>query len=214
MLDTNATNRVLQIGAGGVGAALAQNLSLCSRQLAICDGDTFEPKNEVRQPFAIGKTEHNKAEVIAKACGNGACETIAIPEFITPSNFKQLLKEIRPTLIVLCVDNDKARKTAFAHNGEYPILWAANEVWDPQAGLTTPKWRWNPMKFFRPAEGNNEGCGEQTIHANMAAAAMGTQLLHLHLSPEEKKNVKKEVTPIFLARVGELTYQLTPPEVR
>lgn len=215
MLDYKATDRVLQVGLGGVGAAIAQSLNLISQNLFLVDGDTYEPKNEARQAFSIGNQDANKAELIAEHLKtvNANCAIEAIPEYITDENWDDIVADIKPTLIVCCVDNDAARELIFDYREQHPILWAANEIWDPQAGLSTPKWSWNPMEFFQAAEGNNEGCGVQTVHANIAAASMALQLLHTNLAPQEADLAKKDELPVFEARVGGRPYQLLAKEI-
>ena len=209
MLDISATKRILQIGAGGVGAPLAQHLSLVADELIICDGDKYEDKNITRQPFAKDNEGRFKADVLCGSIPNAS----PLCQYVTEANVEDVLKAITPTLIVLAVDCDKPRKLIFDRNDEYPILWGANEVWAPQAGLSTPRWRWSPLEFFEKAEGNNEGCGIQTIYANIAAASMASTILQTHLSPEERDNRKAGTVEMFVARIRTGEYKILAKEL-
>jgi len=211
MLHPETTSRILQIGAGGVGGPIAQSLAMIADELTIADGDEFEAKNNSRQPFSRGKEGINKAVSMAEDLKAKDCKIQPYPEFIKQANLKQVLDAVKPTLIVLCVDNDEARKLIFAERENYPILWGANEQWDPQAGLTTPTFCWNPMEYFAPADGNNggaDGCGIQTIHANIAAAAMAINLLHTWLAPQESPRARLGKLPCFVAQTEGGLYQL------
>jgi len=214
MLSANATNRILQVGVGGVGAPLAQHLALITKkELVLMDGDVFEDRNRARQPFAIGNTGQNKAIALAQRIYAPQAKVHAIPEFLTQENAEALMEDVRPTMVVAAVDNDDARQCIFSFNDRLPILWGANEIWDPQAGLSTPKWKWNPLEYFPPSEGNNTGCGIQTINANIAAANMAIQLLQIHLAREEEEVRKENKAPVFMARVKTGIWQLTAAEL-
>ena len=218
MLNNRATSRVLQVGVGGVGAPIAQHLGLIADRLVLVDGDEYEDHNVIRQPFAMNAMGRPKSDVVAERLEGSKAKVESIPEFITEENIEHLLKDTKPTLVVLCVDNDEARKLIFDRSDRFPILWGANELWDPQAGLSTPKWRWNPMEFFpasdvEPDADAAPGCGEQTISANLAAANLASALLHSHLAPQEQSNAKEGRVPIFIAKVPSGIYQLTPKEI-
>jgi len=213
MLQNTATRRIMQIGAGGVGCPISQHLNLIADELIIIDGDTYEPQNADRQPLAVRNNGANKAIVTVDNLPAVGCKVSAIPEMIDQTSLESYVEEYKPTLIFSCVDNDKAREAIFTHNKKIPIIWGANEVWDPQAGLSTPEWCWNPMEFFEAAEGNDTGCGAQTMHANMAAANYAMMLLNLHLAKQEQEEAKKGNLPIFIARVSGGEYKLLAKEL-
>ena len=180
-----------------------------AERLVICDGDKYEAKNIARQPLATGNEGRYKADVLCKGIPNAE----PLCDYLTHGNIEEILTIIEPTLIVLAVDCDKPRKLVFDRNDRYPILWGANEVWAPQAGLSTPKWKWSPLEFFTKAEGNNEGCGIQTIFANIAAANMASTILQTHLTPEERDNRKAGTVEMFVARIQSGEYKILAKEL-
>lgn len=205
-------DRIILVGAGGVGGFIAKHLGLLIgvEQICIIDGDTFETKNRDRQMFSFGKEGWGKAQIVAKAVSdNTTARVTAIEEFITEESFEKTVKEFKPTLIISAVDNDEARKAIFAHNESIPILWGANELWTPQAGISLPWKPWSPMEAFKPAEAG-EGCNAQTVHANSCAAGMAMMLLSMYSSGHEDT----EKLPIFLSKSSNRPiYQMLQDEI-
>lgn len=173
------TETILLIGAGGVGAPLALHLGNLSRQLVILDDDVFEKSNLHRQPISRGNIGRTKVECLAERLdGWTSAEVLPICERFTEDNSRHILESVRPDLICVAVDNDEARKAIWAHAGEYDILWGANELWEPQAGISFKERPWNPAECFKPAEGGNDPiCGQQSIKANLAAANLASFIL-------------------------------------
>jgi len=195
-----STSRIILVGAGGVGGFIAKHLGLLIgvEAILIIDGDKFEAKNRDRQMFSIGKEGWGKADIVSRAiAATTKAEVTSLDEFITVESFKKIVADFEPTLIISAVDNDKAREAIFAHNAEMPILWGANELWTPQAGLSVPWKPWNPMVAFKAAEAGT-GCNAQTVHANSCAAGMAMMLLSMYASGHEDT----EKLPIFLSKGG------------
>lgn len=200
-------SRIMLIGAGGVGGFLAHHLGLLTeaKELMIVDGDSFERSNMSRQGIAFTGNGENKAEATQRSLIGLPPRVIANDQFITEDNFNQFLEEFQPTLLVSAVDNDEARRLIFAKNKELPILWGANELWSPQAGISLPIKPWSPLEAFQSAEASGHACGLQTVHANSCAAAMAAMLLALHASPHEQS----EKLPIFMSKMeGEKIFQM------
>lgn len=204
--------RIILIGAGGVGGFIAQHLGILSglEVLCIVDGDSFERGNTSRQGFAAANLGQNKALAIAEAMPIGEAQVWGIDEFITPGNWDSILTHAYPDLLICAVDNDEARKLIFDKKDKYPILWGANELWSPQAGISFPQKPWSPLEAFESAESAGIACGMQTVHANACAASMAMQLLHLHSSPHEQT----EKLPIFISKQsGERFFTMTLDDI-
>ncbi len=206
-------SRIILVGAGGVGGFIAQHLGLlvgCSN-LLIIDGDTFERTNTARQGFAKDNLGMFKAEATADYIDSlGALECSSINEFITEDNWDSILTDFQPTLLISAVDNDKARKLIFSKKEELPILWGANELWTPQAGVSLPQKPWSPLEAFQAAEAAGTACGIQTVHANACAASMAMQLLSLHASEHEQW----DKLPLFISKASnEPLFQMFANEI-
>lgn len=207
-------SRIILIGCGGVGSFIAQHLGLVIgvEALLLVDGDTYERKNTNRQALAFGALQDYKVEALLRSIGQPVhINSIdVVSEYITESNWDDMLNEFNPTLIICAVDNDEARKLIFAKNNEHAILWGANELWTPQAGLSLPSRPWNPMEAFQAAEEAGTACGIQTVHANACAASMAMQLLHMHASEHEDSNK----LPVFMSKQSnERTFTMTRNEI-
>lgn len=106
---------VKQIGVGGVGGPLARYGALylaaldADTRMVLVDGDSFEPSNAARMLFAGGG---NKADVVRDdllAClGESRLSLEAIPEYVTPVNVGDLIRE--GDVVLLAVDNHATRK--------------------------------------------------------------------------------------------------------
>lgn len=204
--------RIILIGAGGVGGFIAQHLGILSGLEALCivDGDSFERSNTSRQGFAAASLGENKASAICHSLPLAGIDIWPVEEFITPENWDRILEEAKPDLLICAVDNDDARKLIFSKKEEYAILWGANELWSPQAGISFPQKPWSPLEAFESAESAGIACGVQTVHANACAASMAMQLLHLHASPHEQT----EKLPIFISKQsGERFFHMTLEDI-
>ena len=100
--------RILQIGCGGIGSYLIQEIAECIEQqqidafadIRIADEDIVEVNQY--QNFTIGEVGQNKAKALAKRFKD-CCSPI--PKRITKES--QLRNY---DIIILCVDNEKARE--------------------------------------------------------------------------------------------------------
>lgn len=115
MMDNKMTkNKILQIGVGGIGTVCAREIHhlvmtdqirLEDIDIVVADNDLVEIKNIKYQLFDKRDILKNKAMVIGDRYNFGYRETKIETE-------KQL-SEIKPTIILCCVDNPQARKLAF-----------------------------------------------------------------------------------------------------
>lgn len=192
------------IGAGGVGCPLAITLANVCKRLVIVDHDRYERHNMHRQPLAIGREDMLKVECLVVALKPWTPnEIIPLGVKFEEGNREQLMADFNPDLIVVAVDNKEAREAIWPLRETRDILWGANELWMPQAGISLKEKPWNPMEAFTPAEESGVPiCGQQTIHANVAAAAMASTMLMMHMVDHEDKNVpvfisKQTGTPVF-----------------
>lgn len=203
------TERILLIGAGGVGAPLAIYLGNLSQELFILDPDEYEKKNMHRQPLARGQIGEAKVDCLAAALAPWTSAKVTpIQEWFTKENGKHIIDQTQPNLIVVAVDNDEAREAIWEHAPTHDILWAANELWEPQAGISRKHAHWNPADIFMAAEGGNDPiCGEQSIKANSAAACLAAYLLTTTLEEGEEPF-------IFISKQkGQPTYTLQRDEI-
>lgn len=207
-------SRILIIGAGGVGGFICQHIGLLTNVEAFCiaDGDNFERSNTSRQGHAQSAIGSNKAEATVFALDSYSPIPCIEPweEFVKEGNVDELLNKFQPSLIILAVDNDEARKLIFSRNQEYDILWGANELWTPQAGISLKESPWSPLEAFKSAEATGTACGIQTVWANACAASMAMELLALHASEHEKR----ENLPIFMSKQSnEPTFYMSQNEL-
>jgi predicted ThiF/HesA family dinucleotide-utilizing enzyme len=103
------------IGLGGVGGIAARYAMLMLASLnknvrvVLIDGDEFEHKNATRMFFG---GYGNKAEVfrndIIERFKDSTLSVVAVPEYITPQNEKNLLRD--GDIVICCVDNHSTRK--------------------------------------------------------------------------------------------------------
>lgn len=132
------------IGCGGVTSFLITAI-MHSYNLHLYDGDTFEPKNTVRQIGAFVGDGKNKAETYVEMFGKFAGKEMkAFPFYISDS-----MNLDGADLIIAAVDNHDARIAlkAIADRQDIPLIWAANEEEDPEAFLYLPEWEgtnWDP----------------------------------------------------------------------
>lgn len=123
--------KIVQIGAGGTGGHAAPHLYRLLYSLdrpsrfVICDGDTVEPKNLVRQNFAPADLGENKARVIAERYATVfGMEAEYVSSFI--EDLDTLMELLQPNMwqednfywnsasemVILlgCVDNNRSRQ--------------------------------------------------------------------------------------------------------
>ena len=95
--STQRPVKIVMLGAGGTGAHIAPHLYrllyALDRQVKfiICDGDTVEDKNLVRQNFTQADLGENKARVIAERYSDVfSLETSYIPHFRHQKEVREL----------------------------------------------------------------------------------------------------------------------------
>jgi len=113
-MDLPADTTLKVVGLGGVGSIVARYLAVIlaakdkALRLVLVDGDTFTESNAARQLFVYGG---NKAEAIQQELldrfGGSSLQIEAIPEYVTPKNARQLLRE--GDILLTAVDNHKTR---------------------------------------------------------------------------------------------------------
>lgn len=205
-------SRIILIGCGGVGSFIAQYLGLVIgvEALLLVDGDKFERKNTNRQALAFKGIGEFKVDSLLASLEHANCQVDSSAHFIDEENWQRYIEVFDPTLIISAVDNDKARRLIFAENANYPILWGANELWTPQAGISLPQKPWSPLEAFQAAEEAGTACGIQTVHANACAAAMAMQLLMMHSTDHEQW----DKLPVFMSKQsGERMFSMTAKEI-
>jgi len=114
--------KILQIGVGGIGSFLAENVfdvidnGIIPEpiELTLADGDIVEADQRIYQNFDLDGVGMNKAEVIGKTYGFKY-----IKKAIT--DYRQLRGY---DLIVLCVDNESTRELVvkYCHNNKIEFL--------------------------------------------------------------------------------------------
>jgi len=124
--------KIVQLGAGGTGGHIAPHLYRLLYSLdrpvryIICDGDTVEGKNLVRQNFTPADLGENKAQVLAERYSSVfGLETEYVPSFVeTEERLNELLlprqwcygyyypRKIISEMVILlgAVDNNKSRQ--------------------------------------------------------------------------------------------------------
>lgn len=125
-----AAARILVVGLGAVGGACIEALARSGiGQLSLVDGDTFEPSNLNRQPFAslpaIGRPKSEvtceRLRLIAPTCATQSqtCRLCA-------ENVEQLLDWAAPTAVVDAIDDVPAKVALLdcAHRRALPA-WSA-----------------------------------------------------------------------------------------
>jgi molybdopterin/thiamine biosynthesis adenylyltransferase len=110
------SSRVAVIGCGGLGGWIVEILARAGvGELVLVDGDTFSDNNLNRQLFcdesSIGRS---KAATAAERAGkvNGAVETTARDEFLSPDNAEGILEGCAAAIDAL--DGNNARSTLFS----------------------------------------------------------------------------------------------------
>lgn len=156
------------IGCGGVAAHMLPAL-IHDYNLILVDGDKYEPKNCNRQLAAHVGNGKNKAETLAEIYKGMTKRTITpVTSYVNDdTDF-----EVTPDILMVLVDNDDARCSckAIANRLFIPIIWAANETYDPQAMLYEPENEDHPtldpfVRFGIKPDGKGPGRGCNTVEA-------------------------------------------------
>ncbi len=122
--------RILVVGLGAVGGACVEALARSGiGSLTLVDGDTFEPSNLNRQPFASRSTiGAEKALATAQRLADIAPTVTAHAETlrVTPENVAELLNRARPDAVVDAIDDVPAKVALLAEcvRRELPV-WSA-----------------------------------------------------------------------------------------
>lgn len=105
-------SKILVIGCGGVASVLIRELNFLFKtgqitdSITIADNDTIEMKNIKYQLFEPDEILQNKAEVLGKRY-NFSYKSKHIEE--------KDLKEMKPDVILMCVDNSKTRQMVYEY---------------------------------------------------------------------------------------------------
>lgn len=132
------------VGCGGVTSHIIPAL-MHSYDLVLIDGDTFEPKNTLRQIGAHVGDGKNKAETYVSMFGKFTKKSMtAIPMYVGSQT------EIQADLLIVAVDNNDARIDCkdIANRLDIAMIWGANEEFDPQAMLYLPEYEGTDMDPF------------------------------------------------------------------
>ncbi len=113
--------RILIIGLGGIGGALAEplarflNYSDRKPEIIMIDGDRCESGNLSRQRFDVSQLRMNKAEAWMRRLNREftALDFSAVPHYVTPGNIRTLIYP--GDTVMLCVDNHATRKLVQEH---------------------------------------------------------------------------------------------------
>ena len=133
---------VLVAGCGGLGGYLIEMLlRLGVGEIRAADGDRFEASNLNRQLLsAPGLLGRQKAEVAAEraAAVNPGVRFVAVPEFLSEANVRQLLQGCDAVLDAL--DNIASRKLLARSCAEakIPLIHGAICGWSAQAAIVMP----------------------------------------------------------------------------
>lgn len=125
------------IGCGGVTSHILPAL-INQFDLLLVDGDKYEPGNVSRQLAAHVGDGKNKAEVLASIYQPYTKKKIAVlPQYLDDNTEVPSVD-----LFLVAVDNHDARLSSVeqAKRQYSPLIWGANEEYDPQAFMYLPKW--------------------------------------------------------------------------
>lgn len=107
---------IIIVGVGGTGSLLARDIPKLlinsPHRMIICDGDTVERKNMVRQSYQEHDIDENKAIALSKKINTfygNKCE--ALDKYVTDKEIVSFLEKYDGYIPILvgCVDNDKTR---------------------------------------------------------------------------------------------------------
>ena len=139
LLPVTKGTRLVMIGCGGTGSWLAPHIVRIARLLQeardqqvsviFWDHDRIEPKNIFRQNFCEAEIGTNKSMALAQRYGHAwgmpiAAIDIPFDKTIAARNeFAPSYNDNRNTVIVTCVDNNKARREVAKMCETWPIWW-------------------------------------------------------------------------------------------
>ncbi len=178
--------KILQIGCGGIGSYLIQEICECIEQeqidsfneIIIADDDMVELEQKKYQNFKLNEVGKNKAECLAKRFNEFGIKAIQ----------KRIAKETQIKgcdLIILCVDNEKTReliiKYCHKHDKEFIDLRA-----DGRRIFAMPKEKRleDNLKFVDSKDTKEYSCQDKSDlekgfiqKGNKIIAMMGNQML-------------------------------------
>ena len=136
---------IVLIGCGGIGSwHLAPLLRFLSAErfpgmIQLWDGDRYSAGNAARQDFAFERLGANKAAVQAEAflAHYPALRLVARPEYVTPGNVQEAVRE--RSMVLVAVDNHPARALIAGRAGnlrDVCVLSAGNERLDGNVHVT------------------------------------------------------------------------------
>lgn len=109
--------KIIVVGCGGTGSNLIGNLAQLAysdkgiKEIILIDGDIVEPKNFRNQKFTENDVSEYKSKVLARRYCNLGVNISYMPKYI--SSEEELINVINKddigTILVSCVDNNKAR---------------------------------------------------------------------------------------------------------
>jgi hypothetical protein len=190
------------VGAGGVGAILAQHLIKTGHTVTVYDDDVYEEQNFARQPLA--RTYNGFAKVDALTV-----EATRMDLKLVPMRERYVGQPLITDVIIVAADNNQARiaarTTAIATTT--PFISAANELTDGEAFLVMPEdwdtpndpwvqypelWQDTPPPTVHCDEGTEPAAPEQTPLANLTVATLAIRLVESipHLTPHHPRAYK------------------------
>lgn len=205
---TTTPVKIFMLGAGGTGGYVAPHvyrlayLSQRPIRFLICDGDTVEEKNLIRQNFVDADVGQNKAAVLARRYAAAfGLEADYIPQFIETDQQLQMLLASdaarQLTILLGCVDNNKTRLLchhAFAGSRNLVYIDAGNGETTGQVVCGVRRYgctKWRPVasvykEILTPQDKlpSELSCAEQamselqSIAANLMAATSIVSLLY------------------------------------
>jgi molybdopterin/thiamine biosynthesis adenylyltransferase len=198
-----AMERVIIVGLGGIGGALAEPLAryLCYsgtiKELWLVDGDRYERRNAERQKIGERDVGRSKAEVWAERL-QGSFPGLKVRSaslYLTPQSARELLPN--RSVVMLCVDNHATRNLAQSQVSklrEVVLISGGNDYTDGNVqvfvkrggkALSAPITRYHPeIEFPRDRRPDEVGCDElvaeapQLLFANLTAAVLMLNALY------------------------------------
>ena len=190
--------RILVVGAGGTGSAIALGLPYLDQamrawghrsglEVMLMDGDVVSGTNCVRQPFSVSDIGHNKATVLVNRINLfWGTRWVAIPSDFHARSFDRH-QDRCPDLVIGCIDTRAGRKavaTAFAGGLSHVCYWLdlGNNAASGQYVLGQPlnaRNRRKPERLRTVSELYPEvidvGAGEDPLPSCSAAEALDRQ---------------------------------------
>lgn len=216
------------IGCGGVASHIIPAL-IHQFNLILVDGDKYEPKNVTRQLAAATGDGKNKAEVLRDIYQPYAPEREIL---VVPQYLDQNTQLPAHDLMLVAVDNHDARvhSADLARTNFVPMIWAANEEYDPQAFMFLPEWAGSnrdpivrmgitpdgrsPLASCNSQEALDEK--PQLAIANNVAGAYMLQMVHALQVINKMENLPAEIigspNAVNVRRFKEIAMEVTTPQ--